>query len=93
MIISRDYVAFRSLVSYGDEGGKIFMNKLQESYEENVWDEVWNNLADRCLYQREISWAFVKIEDVVKAVKYLDKINFFDDGLKQKDTTDDGNRR
>ncbi len=46
MIIKRKYVNFRKLVSCGDEGGKIFIEKLHQSYDENMWDEVWNKLAD-----------------------------------------------
>ena len=38
MIISREYVTFRRLVSSGDEAGKIFIEKLHESYEKNRWD-------------------------------------------------------
>ena len=80
MIISREYVTFRTLVESGDEGGKIFMEKFRESYDEFMWDEVWEKLADQCLYQREMSWSFYKIGDVIDAFESLDKTNPFDNG-------------
>ena len=88
MIISREYVTFRRLVSSGDEAGKIFIEKLHESYEKNRWDEVWEALADQCLYQREMSWAFYKIGDVIEAFERLDKTNPFDNGFTYDDIND-----
>ena len=88
MIISREYVAFRTLVASGDEGGKIFMEKLRESYDESMWDEVWEKLADQYLHQREMSWAFYKIGDVLEAFERLDKEQPFDNGFTYEDVND-----
>ena len=85
MIISREYVAFRRLVSSGDEAGKIFIEKLHESYDKNMWDDVWESLADYCLYQRAMEWAFPKLGDVIEAFKRLDKTTPFDNGFTYDD--------
>ena len=88
MIIKREYVTFRHLVSSGDEAGKIFIEKLHESYNKNMWDRVWESLADCCLYQRVMEWAFFKIGDVVEAFERLDSELPFDNGLSYEDVTD-----
>lgn len=88
MIISREYVTFRTLVASGDEGGKIFMEKLRESYDKSMWDEVWEKLADQYLHQREMSWAFYKLGDVIEAFERLDKEVPFDNGFTYEDVND-----
>ena len=88
MIISREYVTFRTLVASGDEGGKILMEKLRESYDESMWDEVWEKLADQYLHQREMSWAFYKIGDVLEAFERLDKEQPFDNGCTFENVND-----
>lgn len=88
MIIKREYVSFRKLVSCGDEAGEIFIEKLHQSYDEYMWDEVWNKLADQCLYQREMSWAFAKLNDVMEAFEMLDATKPFDNGFTYEDVND-----
>ena len=85
MIISREYVTFRFLVASGDEAGKIFIEKLHESYDKNMWDEAWESLADYCLYQRTMEWAFPKLGDVIDAFERLDKTTPFDNGFTYED--------
>lgn len=88
MIISREYVTFRHLVNSGDEGGKVFIEKLHESYDKSMWDEVWSILAEKCLYQREMSWAFSKLGEVIDAFALLDVETPFDNGCTYEDVTD-----
>lgn len=88
MIISREYVTFRHLVSSGDEAGEIFIDKLHESYDKNMWDQVWESLADCCLYQRVMEWAFYKLGDVIEAFERLDKETPFDNGFTYEDVND-----
>ena len=88
MIISREYVTFRHLVLCGDEAGKIFVEKLHESYPKDMWDRVWESLADHCLYQRVMEWAFFKMGDVVESFERLDNESPFDNGLSYEDITD-----
>lgn len=88
MIIKRKYVSFRKLVSCGDEGGRIFIEKLHQSYDENMWDDVWNRLADQCLYQSDMSWAFTKLGDVIETFEMLDATKPFDNGFSYDDVND-----
>ena len=88
MIIKREYVTFRCLVSSGDEAGKIFIEKLHESYDKEVWERVWETLADQCLYQREMGWAFYKLGDVIEAFESLDNESPFDNGFSYEDVND-----
>lgn len=80
MVISRKYVTFRKLLDSGDEAGIFFMEKLHESYPKDMWNGVWNTLADQCLYQKEMGWAFTKIGDVIKKFTELDRTLPYDDG-------------
>ena len=88
MIIAREYVTFGRLVSSNDEGGKIFLEKLHKSYDKSMWEEVWNKLADQCLYQRDMSWAFKNIGDVIDEFKRLDEESPFDNGCTYEDIND-----
>ena len=88
MIISREYVTFRGLVSSGDEAGKIFIEKMHESYDKDMWEQVWESLADCCLYQRVMEWGFWKIGDVAEAFERLDDESPFDNGFSYEDVTD-----
>lgn len=88
MIIKREYVTFRHLCNCGDEGGEYFIKYLKESYDESMWEDVWNSLADYCLYQRNMDWAFCKIGDLIKAFKKLDREKPFDNGCSYEDIND-----
>ena len=88
MIIGREYVTFRRLVSSGDEAGKIFIEKLHESYDKSMWDDAWESLSDYCLYQRAMEWAFPKLGDVIEAFERLDKESPFDNGCSFEDVND-----
>jgi len=88
MIIAREYVTFGRLVSSNDEGGKIFLEKLHKYYDKSMWDEVWNKLADKCLYQRDMSWAFKNIGGVIDEFKRLDDERPFDNGCTYEDIND-----
>lgn len=88
MIISRAYVTFRQLLNSGDEAGTFFLKKLHESYPEDMWENVWNALADQCLYQREMSWAFLKLGEVIEKFEALDKKSPYDNGCTYDDVND-----
>ena len=81
MIISRQYVTFRRLVEGGDPGGKLFMDMLRQSYPDDMWDEIYAMLADQCLYQREMGWAFTKLGDVIVGFEKLDQEQPYDNGF------------
>lgn len=81
MIISREYVTFRRLVDGGDPGGKLFMDLLHKSFDEDMWDEIYAMLADQCLYQREMGWAFTYLGDVIDGFKKLDREQPYDNGF------------
>lgn len=88
MIISREYVTFRQLLNFGDEAGKFFVEMLHESYPENLWDSAFDSLADLCLYQRNMDWAFYKIGDVIDKFAELDENAPFDNGCSYEDIND-----
>ena len=81
MIISREYVTFRRLVDGGDPGGKLFMELFKKSYPPKRWDEIYEMLADQCLYQREMGWAFADLGDVIEGFEKLDKEQPYDNGF------------
>ena len=88
MIISRQYATFRQLLNSGDEAGTFFIKKLHESYPEEMWNKVWNILADQCLYQKDMGWAFTKLGDVIKKFEELDKEKPYDNKCTYADVTD-----
>jgi hypothetical protein len=88
MIISRYYVTFRQLINSGDEAGEFFVQKLHESYPEEMWDEVFETLMDQCLYQREMGWAFYKLDEVLEKFNELDEKKPYDNLLSLSDVND-----
>ena len=81
MIISREYVTFRRLVDGGDPAGKLFMDLFRRSYPEDRWDEIYQALADQCLYQREMGWAFTEICALLEGFEKLDNEQPYDNGF------------
>lgn len=88
MIISREYVTFRQLLNSGDEAGKFFVEMLHESYPENMWDNAFDSLAEFCLFQRNMDWAFNKIGDLIVKFTELDEKSPFDNGCSYGDIND-----
>ena len=88
MIINREYVTFRQLILSGDKAGEFFIEKLHQSYDESMWNEVLEKLSDQCLYQREMSWAFYNLGDVIDEFERLDKEAPFDNGFTYEDVND-----
>ena len=85
MIISREYVTFRRLVDGGDPGGKLFVELLHKSFDKDMWDDVYEMLADQCLYQREMGWAFTYLGDVIEEFRKLDQEQPYDNGFSFED--------
>ena len=85
MIISREYVSFRRLVNGGDPAGELFMELFRKSYPEDRWDEIFNTLADFCLYQREMGWACTEICALIDGFARLDKEQPYDNGFTLND--------
>ena len=73
MIIKREYVTFRRLVDSNDIGGKLFMDLFRKSYPKRRWEEIYNLLADQCLYQREMGWCFTEINALIEGFEKLDQ--------------------
>ena len=81
MVISRKYVTFRRLVDGGDPGGKLFIDLFHKSYPKKRWDEIYEMLADQCLYQREMGWAFANLGEVIEGFEKLDCEQPYDNGF------------
>lgn len=88
MIIKREYVTFRRLVEGGDIGGKIFIEAFRQSYPEERWEELYTMLADQCLFQRDMGWAFGKIGMVIDNFEKLDIEHPYDNGFSFKDVSE-----
>ena len=85
MIISRKYVTFRRLVEGGDPGGKLFMDLFRKSYPKKRWQELYDMLADQCLYQREMGWCFTEILALIEGFEKLDNEQPYDNGFTFED--------
>lgn len=88
MIIKREYVTFGYLVNSGDPAGKLFIECLHESFPEERWEELFNVFYSLCLYQREMSWAFERLDKIIDGFNKLDMEQPFDNGLSYADVKD-----
>lgn len=85
MIISREYIPFRELISKHDKAGELFTALCKESYPEDMWARVYLELSDYALYQREMSWAFRKIRQLIEGFQKLDEEDPYDTGYDMED--------
>lgn len=87
MIIERKFVKFGILCERDPKAKEIFMKAFNESYREEVKEEMWANLYYQCLYERDMAWCFGKIADVIDGFELLDKSEPYDNGLTFDDIT------
>ena len=85
MIIKREYVTFRRLVEGGDPGGKMFMDLLEKQVDKSRLEEVYNDFADLCLYEREIDWGLSGIWEIIEGFGKLDNEIPYDNGFTLED--------
>ena len=85
MKISREYVTFKRLVEQNDPGGKLFMELLQKTYPKDRWDEAYDMLKNRCLYQREMEWGFHNIRKLIDGFRKIDMDDPYDNGCTPED--------
>lgn len=88
MIVSREYVPFRTLIESNDPAGQFFIDLLHETYPEDMWDEALKMLLDQCLYQREMEWGFIGIRKLIDGFKKFDKELPYDNGYDVEDIWD-----
>ena len=80
MIISREYIPFRTLIDKYDKGGELFIKLCKEAYPKDMWERAYLQLSDFALYQREMEWGFHKIADLVEGFRELDESEPYDTG-------------
>lgn len=85
MIISREYIPFRELVTKHDKAGALFTKLCKEAYPGDRWVEAYLTLCDYALYQREMGWAFRGIGKLIDGFRELDEEDPYDTGYEIKD--------
>ena len=55
MIVRREFIPFRTLISNHDSGGDLFIKLCKKAYPEDMWEHCFLMLNDYALYQREMS--------------------------------------
>lgn len=85
MIISREYIPFRELIAKHDKAGTLFTELCKKAYPEDMWAEAFLNLSDYALYQREMSWAFRGIGQLIEGFRKLDEEEPYDTGYELSD--------
>lgn len=86
MIIKREYVPFWKLKLDDKEAGDIFDKAFNESFADyDEKEELYQRFMNLSLYQREMSWAFHKIGDLVEGFEKLDKKKPYDNGFDLSD--------
>lgn len=88
MIIEREYVPFCALYNTDKEAWDIFDKAFKESYPKEDQDRIFAMLSTQCLYQRDMGWCFVKLQDVIDGFERLDRERPYDNGLSYKDVND-----
>ena len=80
MIISREYIPFRTLIDKHDKGGDLFIKLCKKAYPKDMWERAYLQLSDFSLYQREMEWGFHKIVDLIEGFHKLDENEPYDTG-------------
>lgn len=80
MIVSREYVPFRKLISQHDKAADLFIKLSKKSYPADMWAQCFLDLCDYALYQREMGWAFRGIRELIDGFRKLDEEDPYDTG-------------
>ena len=88
MIIERKYVPFSVLFNRDKEAWAIFESAFNKSYSQEERDRIAASLLPLCLYQREMSWCFRFLNEVIEGFERLDKEKPYDNGLSYKDVNE-----
>ena len=88
MIIERKYVPFSVLFNRDKEAWAIFESAFNKSYSQEERDSIAASLLPLCLYQREMSWCFRFLGEVIEGFEKLDKEKPYDNGLSYKDVNE-----
>ncbi len=86
MIIKREFVPFWKLKLDDKEAGEIFDRAFNESFPDNEdyverKCELYRMFLNLSLYQREMSWAFRRIGDIIEGFDKLDRERPYDNGF------------
>lgn len=89
MIIRRELVPFRILLST-DKYSKAFIENM---FEENYGDmddkeRVISDISELCLYQRDMGWGIHNIQKLINAFEKLDKEHPYDNGYTFNNVTE-----
>ena len=80
MIVSREYIPFRTLIDNYDKGGALFTKLCKKAYPKDMWERAYLQLSDYALYEREMSWAFHGIGDLIEGFRKLDESDPYETG-------------
>ena len=86
MIVSREYVPFKVLILGGDKGGELFTTLLKKSYPSEVWEQVYLQLTEFSLYERDMDWSFYHIGELLEGFRKLDQEEPYDTGYSLQDS-------
>ena len=85
MIVSREYIPFRTLIEKYDQGGELFIKLSKKAYPAYMWEQCFLQLSDFSLYQREMAWAFRGIQDLIEGFQKLDQEDPYETGYDLQD--------
>lgn len=88
MIIERKYVSFNVLINTDEQAKEIFITAFNNSYPPEERQRVFETLSPLCLYEREMSWCFSKLGDIIDGFSKLDEENPYDNGFSYGDVND-----
>lgn len=88
MIIEREYVSFISLINTDEKAKEIFFTAFNKSYPPEDRERIFSELAYLCLYEREMSWCFEYLGDVIDGFSKLDIESPYDNGFSYSDVND-----
>ena len=88
MIIERKYVSFISLINTDEKAKEIFFTAFNKSYPPEDRERIFSELAYLCLYEREMSWCFEYLGDVIDGFSKLDIESPYDNGFSYSDVND-----
>ena len=88
MIIERKYVSFISLINTDEKAKEIFFTAFNKSYPPEDRERIFSELAYLCLYEREMSWCFEYLGDVIDGFLKLDIESPYDNGFSYSDVND-----